>query len=143
MPGKVNPTQCEALTMVCAQVFGNDVAIGMGGASGQLELNVYRPLLIHDFLESCRLLADGCRSFRLYCVEGLAPNLERIRENLEKSLMLVTALSPHLGHDSAARIAQKAHLEGKTLKEAGLELHAFTAEQFDAWVRPEQMLGDR
>src|SRR5438132_9983913 len=104
MPGKVNPTQSEALTMLCAQVMGNDVAVGLGGASGNFELNVFKPLVIHNFLQSCRLLADGCRSFRIHCAVGLEPNLPRIRENLEKSLMLVTALNPHLGYDNAAKI---------------------------------------
>ncbi len=142
MPGKVNPTQCEALTMLCAQVMGNDVAISLGGASGNFELNVFKPLLIHDFLQSCRLLADGMRSFRLHCAEGIEPNLPRLKENLERSLMLVTALNPHLGYDNAARIAKKAHQEGKTLKEAAVELGLLTPEQFDAWVRPEKMTGN-
>ncbi len=141
MPGKVNPTQAEAMTMLCAQVMGNDVAISVGGASGNFELNVFKPLLIHNFLQSCRLLADGCRSFREHCVVGIEPNLPRIRENLERSLMLVTALNPHIGYDNAAKIAKKAHKEGKTLKEAALELGLVTAEQFDQWVRPEKMIG--
>jgi fumarate hydratase class II len=142
MPGKVNPTQCEAMTMLCAQVMGNDVAVGLGGASGNFELNVYKPLLIHCFLQSCRLLADGCRSFREHCVEGIEPNETRIRENLERSLMLVTALNPHIGYDNAAKIAKKAHKEGKTLKQVAVELGLLTAEQFDQWVRPEKMCGD-
>jgi fumarate hydratase class II len=141
MPGKVNPTQSEALTMACAQVLGNDVAIGVGGASGNFELNVFRPLLIHAFLQSCRLLADGCDSFRERCAVGIEPNRERIRELLERSLMLVTALNPHIGYDNAARIAQKAHAEGTTLREAALALGLVTAEQFDTWVRPERMVG--
>ena len=142
MPGKVNPTQSEALTMLCAQVMGNDVAISLGGASGNFELNVFKPLLAHNFLQSCRLLADGMRSFRLNAAVGIEPNLARIRENLERSLMLVTALNPHLGYDNAAKIAKKAHKEGKTLKEAAVELGLLTAEQFDQWVRPEKMTGN-
>ncbi|MBU8895508.1 class II fumarate hydratase [Corallococcus sp. H22C18031201] len=143
MPGKVNPTQSEALTMLCAQVMGNDVAIALGGASGNFELNVYKPLLIHNFLQSCRLLADGMRSFRLHCAVGIEPNLPRLKENLERSLMLVTALNPHIGYDNAARIAKKAHKEGTTLKEAAVALGLVTPEQFDQWVRPEQMTGPR
>jgi fumarate hydratase class II len=142
MPGKVNPTQCEAMTMLCAQVMGNDVAISMGGASGNFELNVYKPLLVHNFLQSCRLLAEGCDSFRLHCVDGIEPNAPRIEENLRKSLMLVTALNPHIGYDKAAAIAKKAHKEGTTLKEAALALGHLTAEQFDSWVKPESMIGD-
>ena len=142
MPGKVNPTQCEALTMLCAQVLGNDVAISLGGASGNFELNVYKPLLIHNFLQSCRLLADGTKSFREHCAEGIEANTERIRENLQRSLMLVTALNPHIGYDNAAKIAKKAHHEGTTLKEAALGLGLVTSEQFDAWVRPEKMIGN-
>jgi fumarate hydratase class II len=143
MPGKVNPTQCEAMTMLCAQVMGNDVAISLGGASGNFELNVYKPLLIHNFLQSCRLLADGCDSFQRHCVEGIEANRQRIEENLRKSLMLVTALNPHIGYDKAAQIAKKAHKEGTTLKEAALALGHLTAEQFDTWVRPENMVGER
>lgn len=139
MPGKVNPTQCEALTMLCAQVMGNDVAIGMGGASGNFELNVYKPLMAHNFLQSCRLLADGARSFREHCAQGIQPNHARIQENLERSLMLVTALNPHIGYDNAAKIAKTAHKEGKTLKEVAVQLGLVTAEQFDQWVRPEKM----
>jgi len=142
MPGKVNPTQSEALTMLCAQVMGNDVAIGLGGASGNFELNVFKPLIIHNFLQSCRLLADGMRSFRVHCAVGIEPNLPRLKENLERSLMLVTALNPHIGYDNAAKIAKKAHKEGKTLKEAAVELGLLTAEQFDQWVRPEKMIGN-
>jgi fumarate hydratase class II len=143
MPGKVNPTQSEAVTMLCAQVMGNDVAVSVGGASGNFELNVFKPLIIHNTLQSCRLLADGMRSFRLHCAVGIEPNLPRIRENLERSLMLVTALNSHLGYDNAARIAKKAHKEGKTLKEAAVELGLLTAEQFEQWVRPEAMTGPR
>jgi fumarate hydratase class II len=142
MPGKVNPTQSEALTMLCAQVMGNDVAISLGGASGNFELNVFKPLLIHNFLQSCRLLADGMRSFRLHCAMGIEPNRARLKENLERSLMLVTALNPHIGYDNAAKIAKKAHKEGKTLKETAVELGLLTAEQFDQWVRPEKMIGN-
>ncbi|WP_426735760.1 class II fumarate hydratase [Myxococcus faecalis] len=141
MPGKVNPTQSEALTMLCAQVMGNDVAVSVGGASGNFELNVFKPLIIHNVLQSCRLLADGMRSFRLHCAVGIEPNRARIQENLERSLMLVTALNPHIGYDNAARIAKKAHKDGKTLKEVAVELGLVTAEQFDQWVRPEKMTG--
>jgi fumarate hydratase class II len=141
MPGKVNPTQCEAVTMLASQVMGNDVAINIGGASGNFELNVFKPLLVHNFLQSCRLLADGALSFREHCVEGIEANLERIDENLRKSLMLVTALNPHIGYDNAARIAKHAHQGGRTLKEAALELGLVTAEQFDEWVKAEKMVG--
>jgi fumarate hydratase, class II len=143
MPGKVNPTQCEALTMLAAQIMGNDVAISLGGASGNFELNVYKPLLIHNFLQSCRLITDGSNSFREHCVEGIEPNQARIEENLRKSLMLVTALNPHIGYDKAAQIAKKAHKDGSTLKEAALALGHLTAEQFEQWVKPEEMVGDR
>ncbi|AKF83687.1 fumarate hydratase [Myxococcus fulvus 124B02] len=141
MPGKVNPTQSEALTMLCAQVMGNDVAVSVGGASGNFELNVFKPLIIHNVLQSCRLLADGMRSFRLHCAVGIEPNRSRIQENLERSLMLVTALNPHIGYDNAAKIAKKAHKDGKTLKEVAVELGLVTSEQFDQWVRPEKMTG--
>ncbi len=143
MPGKVNPTQSEALTMLCAQVMGNDVAVCVGGASGNFELNVFKPLIIHNTLQSCRLLADGMRSFRTHAAVGIEPNMPRIRENLERSLMLVTALNPHIGYDNAAKIAKKAHKEGKTLKEVAVELGLLTAEQFDQWVRPEAMVGQK
>jgi fumarate hydratase class II len=141
MPGKVNPTQAEAMTMLCAQVMGNDVAVNLGGMSGNFELNVFKPLLIHNVLMSSRLIADGCASFREHCVSGIEANLPRIRENLEKSLMLVTALNPHIGYDNAAKIAKTAHREGTTLKEAAVKLGLVTPEQFDAWVRPEKMVG--
>jgi fumarate hydratase class II len=141
MPGKVNPTQSEAMTMLCAQVLGNDVAINIGGASGNFELNVFKPLLIFNFLMSCRLLADGCDSFRSNCVSGIEPNSERIEENLRKSLMLVTALNPHIGYDNAAKIAKTAHKTRKTLRETAIELGLVTGEQFDQWVKPEQMVG--
>ena len=140
MPGKVNPTQCEAMTMLCAQVFGNDVAVNFGGASGNFELNVYRPMIVHNVLQSVRLLADGCRSFNDQCAIGIEPNRDRIAALLEQSLMLVTALNPHIGYDRAAQIAKKAHREGTTLKAAALATGYVTEEQFDAWVRPEDMV---
>jgi fumarate hydratase class II len=141
MPGKVNPTQSEAMTMLCAQVMGNDVAVNIGGMSGNFELNVFKPLIVHNLLMSCRLIADGCDSFREHCVVGIEPNKERLDENLKKSLMLVTALNPHIGYDNAAKIAKNAHRKGQTLKESALELGLVTAEQFDLWVRPEDMVG--
>jgi fumarate hydratase class II len=141
MPGKVNPTQAEALTMLSAQVMANDVAVAFGGASGHLELNVYKPLVIHAFLQSTRLLADGCRSFEEHCVRGIEPNVARIAELLERSLMLVTALSPHIGYDRAAEIAKKAHHDGSTLREAALALGYVSAQDFDRWVRPDVMIG--
>ncbi|AEG92676.1 class II fumarate hydratase [Ramlibacter tataouinensis] len=140
MPGKVNPTQSEALTMLCCQVFGNDVAVNVGGASGNFELNVFRPMIAHNFLQSVRLLADGMRSFNDHCAVGIAPNRERIAELVDRSLMLVTALNPHIGYDKAAQIAKKAHKEGSSLREAALALGYVTAEQFDQWVRPEKMV---
>ena len=140
MPGKVNPTQCEALTMVCAQVYGNDVALGMGGACGQFELNVFRPLIAHAFLQSTRLLADAMNSFEQHCVVGIEPDRARIASLMAGSLMLVTALSPHIGYDRAAEIAHKAHHEGTTLREAALALGHVTPQDFDAWVRPDQMV---
>jgi fumarate hydratase class II len=143
MPGKVNPTQCEAMTMLCAQVMGNDVAVGIGGASGNFELNVYRPLIIHNVLQSIRLLADGMKSFEEHCARGIEPNRERIGELLDRSLMLVTALNPHIGYDKAAAIAKKAHREGTTLKEAALALGHVTEQQFDDWVRPGDMTGPK
>jgi len=143
MPGKVNPTQSEALTMLCAQVMGNDVAVNIGGSSGNFELNVFKPLLCHNFLHSCRLLADGCDSFRKNCAAGIEPNRERIQMHLENSLMLVTALNPHIGYDNAAKIAKKAHAEGTTLREAALELGLLSSEDFDRWVKPERMVGPK
>jgi fumarate hydratase class II len=140
MPGKVNPTQSEALTMVCAQVLGNDVAVNVGGASGNFELNVFKPLIIHNVLHSVRLLADACESFEEHCARGIEPDRERIRQHLEQSLMLVTALAPRLGYDRAAEIAKKAHREGLTLKEAAVALGYLTAEEFDREVRPERMV---
>jgi fumarate hydratase class II len=140
MPGKVNPTQSEALTMLCAQVLGNDVAINIGGASGNFELNVFKPLIIHNFLQSARLLADGARSFEEHCVRGIEPNRKRIGELVNASLMLVAALNPHIGYDKAAEIARKAHAEKTTLRAAALALGHVTEEQFDLWVRPEKMI---
>ena len=139
MPGKVNPTQCEAMTMICAQVMGNDVAINLGGASGNFELNVYKPLIIHNFLQSVRLLTDGCQSFEEFCARGIEPNHQRIEHNLNNSLMLVTALNPHIGYDKAAQIAKNAHIENKTLKIAAVESGYLTAEDFDHWVKPGEM----
>jgi fumarate hydratase class II len=141
MPGKVNPTQCEAVTMLCCQIFGNDVAINVGGSMGNFELNVFKPLLAHNFLHSARLLTDGCDSFREHCVVGIEPNKAKIDEHLHGSLMLVTALNPHIGYDKAAKIAKTAHKEGKTLRETAIALGFVTGEQFDQWVRPEQMVG--
>jgi fumarate hydratase class II len=140
MPGKVNPTQSEALLMIAAQVFGNDVVVGVAGASGNFELNVAKPVIIHNLLQSCRLIADGARSFERYCASGIEADRARIGELVGRSLMLVTALAPHIGYDRAAKIARKAHLEGTTLREAALALGDVTAEQFDAWVRPEDMV---
>ncbi len=143
MPGKVNPTQCEALTMVCAQVLGNDAAIAFAGAQGQFELNVYKPVLIHNLLESMQLLADAADSFRERCVEGIEADEARIAALLQQSLMLVTALNPHIGYDAAARIAKHAHEQGLTLREAAIETGLLDGERFDALVRPEDMLGPR
>jgi fumarate hydratase class II len=139
MPGKVNPTQSEALTMVCAQVLGNDVAINVGGAGGNFELNVYKPMIIHNFLGSASLLAAACHGFDAHCASGIEPDLERIDELLNRSLMLVTALNPRIGYDAAARIARKAHAEGSSLRDAAAALGLVTPEEFDAWVRPEDM----
>lgn len=140
MPGKVNPTQSEALTMVCCQVFGNDVAINFGGASGNFELNVFKPLIAHNFLQSVRLLADGMASFEEHCARGIEARQERIAELMERSLMLVTALTPHIGYDKAAEIAKQAQREGSTLKEAALALGYVSAEDFERWVRPAGMV---
>jgi fumarate hydratase class II len=142
MPGKVNPTQSEALTMAAAQVMGNDVAVNLAGMSGAFELNAYMPLVGHALLQSCRLVADGCDSFREHCAVGIEPNEPRLRENLERSLMLATALNPHIGYDEAAKIARHAHATGRTLRAAALELGLVTAAQFDEWVRPEKMVGE-
>ncbi|MBK9133050.1 MAG: class II fumarate hydratase [Betaproteobacteria bacterium] len=141
MPGKVNPTQCEALTMACCQVLGNDVTIGVAGASGAFELNVYKPVIAHAFMQSVRLLADGMRSFDAHCARGIEPDRARIGELVQRSLMLVTALNPHIGYDRAAEIAKRAHREGLTLREVALASGHVSAEDFDAWVRAEQMTG--
>ncbi|MFH0765243.1 MAG: class II fumarate hydratase [Calditrichota bacterium] len=143
MPGKVNPTQCEAVTMVAAQVFGNDVAINFGGATGHFELNVFKPVIIFNFLQSVRLLGDACHSFTDNCVVGILPNRERIKKHLDESLMLVTALNPHIGYDNAAKVAKKAHAENSTLKEAVVKLGLLTAAEFDEKVRPEKMVGPK
>ena len=139
MPGKVNPTQSEAMTMVAAQVMGNDVAVGIGGASGNFELNVFKPVIIYNVLQSLRLLADVCTNFDRFCASGIEPNLPRITDNLQRSLMLVTALNPHIGYDNAAKIAKKAHKDGTTLKQAAVALGLVTPEQFDEWVDPQKM----
>lgn len=140
MPGKVNPTQSEALTMVCAQVIGNDVAVNIGGASGNFELNVFKPLIIFNVLNSIRLLSDASLSFAKHCVDGIEANESKIQSNLENSLMLVTALNPHIGYDKAAKIAKLAYLENLSLKEAGVQLGFLTAEEFDTWVKPNEMI---
>ena len=141
MPGKVNPTQPEALTMVAAQVIGNDLAVSLGGATGHFELNVFKPLIAANVLQSARLIGDACVSFTDKCAAGIEPNYPIIQRHLENSLMLVTALNTHIGYDKAAKIAKTAHAEGSTLKEAALKLGYVTAEEFDAWVRPEDMVG--
>ncbi|EMJ88323.1 class II fumarate hydratase [Leptospira meyeri] len=141
MPGKVNPTQSEAMTMVAAQVIGNDVAVNVGGASGNFELNVYKPLIIFNVLNSIRLLADATLSFEEHCARGIVANKETINQNLNRSLMLVTALNPHIGYDNAAKIAKTAHKDNSTLKEAGVKLGLLTAEEFDLWVDPKKMIG--
>ena len=140
MPGPVNPTQCEAMTMLCAQVMGNDVAINIGGASGNFELNVFRPLIAHNFLQSVRLLGDGMKSFNDHCAVGIEPNRARIDELVQRSLMLVTALNTHIGYDKAASIAKHAHQQGISLREAAVASGFLSAEQFDAWVRPQDMV---
>ena len=140
MPGKVNPTQCEALTMVCVQVMGNDAAIGFAASQGNFQLNVFMPVLIHNFLESARLLSDAMQSFRLHCADGIRPNREKITENMNKSLMLVTALNPHIGYENAAKIAKLAHKENLTLKEAALKLQLVSEEDFAEWVDPKKMV---
>lgn len=143
MPGKVNPTQSEALTMVCAQVMGNHVAVTIGGSNGHFELNVFKPVIIHNVLQSIRLIADSSISFADNCVVGIEANKDRIKKLMNESLMLVTALNPHIGYDNAAKIAKKAHKEGTSLKEAAIELKLLTEEQFDKWVRPEDMVGPK
>ncbi len=140
MPGKVNPTQSEAMTMVCAQVMGNDVAVNIGAMSGNFELNVFKPLIVHNVLHSARLLGDACRGFREFCAVGIEPNLPRIASNLERSLMVVTALNPHIGYDAAAKIAKKAHKDGTTLREAAIALALVSAEDFDRFVDPRKMV---
>jgi fumarate hydratase class II len=142
MPGKVNPTQPEAMTMVAAQVIGNDVAVSIGGTNGHFELNVFKPLIAANVLQSARLIGDACVSFNDKCAEGIEPNHDIIKRHLENSLMLVTALNPHIGYENAAKIAKKAHKENKTLREAAIELGLLTNEQFDAWVKPENMVGN-
>ena len=142
MPGKVNPTQCEALTMVCAQVIGNDVAVSVGGLQGHYELNVFKPVMAANVLQSAQLIGEACMSFDENCAVGIEPNYENIKSNLENSLMLVTALNTHIGYDNAAKIAKKAYAENTTLKEAGVALGFLTAEQFDEWVIPANMCGD-
>jgi fumarate hydratase class II len=141
MPGKVNPTQCEAMTMVCAQVMGNNVAVTIGGAQGHFELNVFKPLIVANVLHSIRLLADASMSFTDNCVAGIEANRDRIAQLRDESLMLVTALNPHIGYDNAAKVAKKAHAEGTTLKAAALALGVLSEEDFDKWVRPENMVG--
>jgi len=141
MPGKVNPTQVEAMTMVCAQVIGNDVAVSMGGMSGHFELNVFKPVIAANVLQSARLIGDACVSFEKNCAAGIEANKEIIKKHLDNSLMLVTALNTHIGYENAAKIAKKAHTENKTLKQAAVELGLLTGEQFDQWVRPEDMTG--
>ncbi|MAF31521.1 MAG: fumarate hydratase, class II [Magnetococcales bacterium] len=143
MPGKVNPTQCEAMTMVCAQVMGNDTAIMVGGMNGHMELNVFKPVMIYNFLQSCDILSDACHSFTDKCVVGIEPNHERIERNLNESLMLVTALNPHIGYDKAAQVAKKAYEEGITLKESAVALEYLSADDFDNLVRPEEMTGPK
>jgi fumarate hydratase class II len=140
MPGKINPTQCEALTMICCQIMGNDVAVTIGGASGNFELNVFKPLVAHNVLQSIRLLADGMNSFEQHCARGIAANRERIAELMERSLMLVTALTPHIGYDKSAEIAKQANLTCTTLKQAALKLGYVSTEQFEKWVVPEEMV---
>jgi fumarate hydratase class II len=143
MPGKVNPTQSEAMTMVAAQVIGNDTAVNVGGAMGHFELNVFKPMMIYNLLQSIRLIGDACVSFNKHCVVGIEPNLDQIKAHLTNSLMLVTALNPHIGYDNAAKVAKKAHQEGTTLKEAAVALELLTAEEFDEKVRPEKMTGPK
>ncbi|MEM6790107.1 MAG: class II fumarate hydratase [Myxococcota bacterium] len=141
MPGKVNPTQCEAMTMVCAQVIGNDAAVAVGASSGNFELNVFKPVIVFNVIQSATLLGDACASFEMNCARGIEPNAARIKENLEQSLMLVTALNPKIGYDNAAKVAKKAYAEGTTLKAAAVALNLLKDEEFDAWVRPENMVG--
>jgi fumarate hydratase class II len=141
MPGKVNPTQPEAMTMVAAQVIGNDMAVAVGGSNGHFELNVFKPLIAANVLQSARLIGDACVSFNDKCAVGIEPNYQMIKQHLDNSLMLVTALNPHIGYENAAKIAKKAHKENKTLREAAIELGLLTNEQFDEWVKPQDMIG--
>ena len=141
MPGKVNPTQCEAITMVAAQVMGNQTAVSVGGSNGHFELNVFKPMMVRNVLQSTRLIGDACQSFSKNCVRGIKTNEERIDKLLNESLMLVTALNPHIGYDKAATIAKTAHAEGTTLKESAVKLGYLTEQQFDEWVKPNKMLG--
>lgn len=141
MPGKVNPTQCEAMTMIAAQVMGNDVSISIGGSNGHFELNVFKPMIIANFLQSARIIGEGCDSFNEHCVSGILPVKETIRKHLDDSLMLVTALNTKIGYYKAATIAQRAYKENKSLKEAAIETGLVTAEEFDAWVDPSKMVG--
>lgn len=143
MPGKVNPTQCEAITMVAAQVMGNNVAVTVGGSNGHFELNVFKPQIVSNVLRSCRLIGDSAQAFTKNCVQGIVAKEDRIDKIMHESLMLVTALNPHIGYDKAAAIAKLAHKEGTTLKQAGLKLGHFTEKQFAEWVRPEEMLGPK
>ena len=139
MPGKINPTQCEALTMVAVQVFGNDHAVAFAGSQGNFQLNVYKPVILHNVLTSIELLSDGLRSFHDHCAVGIEPNEKRIKEHLDHSLMLVTALNPHIGYEKAAKISLTAYREDLSLRDAALKLGFVTGEQFDSWVRPEEM----
>jgi fumarate hydratase class II len=143
MPGKVNPTQCEAMTMVCAQVMGNHTTVTISGSNGHFELNVFKPVIIFNVLQSIRLIADACRSLTDNCVVGIEADEKRIKKLVFESLMLVTALNPHIGYDNAAKIAKKAHHEGTSLKEAGMSLGLLTSEQFDQWIKPEEMVKPR
>jgi fumarate hydratase class II len=142
MPGKVNPTQCEALTMICAQVLGNDVAISVGGLQGHYELNVFKPVMAANFLQSARLLGDGCSSFEKNCIFGIEPNYQNLKKNLDNSLMLVTALNTKIGYEKAAKIAKTAHENGTTLREESIALGFLSGEEFDQWVKPEEMCGE-
>ena len=142
MPGKVNPTQCEALTMVCVQVMGNDAAVGFAGSLGNFQLNVYKPVIIYNMLQSIYLLSDASESFNNHCAVGITPNTDVIQKNVDRSLMLVTALNTKIGYDNAAKIAKKAHQEGTTLKEAAISLNLLSESEFDRLVQPEKMVGD-
>jgi fumarate hydratase class II len=141
MPGKVNPTQTEAMTMVCAQIMGNDTTVSIAGANGHFELNVFKPVMINALLQSASLMADACRAFSNYCIAGIEPNFEQIKKNLNNSLMLVTALNRHIGYDNAALIAKKAYADNSTLKEAALGLGLMTEQQFNEWIVPAKMIG--